>query len=248
MVLRGLRLGAGRPKICVPVMAGTAAALTRGIAAAKSAGAELVEWRADYCGESAGDDGLFRQLRAAAGETPLLFTFRTKEEGGECALPQERYLALLARAAGSGCFDLLDVELMACGGAIAGAVAAAQKKGVRVVVSSHDFHGTPPLDVMLERLHRMRQAGADIPKLAVMPHSAADVLALLQATEQFSREADCPVITMAMGALGRISRIAGEMFGSAVTFGAVGGCSAPGQLDVASLRTVLDLLHDGQQA
>ena len=39
-----------------------------------------------------------------------------------------------------------------------------------------------------------------------------------------------PVVTMSMGALGVVSRMAGEIFGSCITFGAVGEISAPGQI------------------
>ena len=66
---------------------------------------------------------------------------------------------------------------------------------------------------------------------------------LLYATEQMSRESDCPLITMSMGQSGIISRLSGEIFGSAVTFGTIGAASAPGQIDLDSLRMVLQLLH-----
>lgn len=244
IVVRGLRLGSGRPKICVPIMAADTQALTEQIAAAKAAGAELLEWRADHCPGESADIEQFAGLRAAAGTTPLLFTFRTKQEGGEHNLSRECYLERLGEAAVSRCFDLIDVELLTCGDTVAKTIADIQRCGAYVIASSHDFTRTPPVETMFARLQAMRNAGADIPKLAVMPHSRADVLALLRVTEQFSREADCPVITMAMGAMGRISRIAGESFGSALTFGAVGRSSAPGQLDIASLRTVLEILHE----
>ena len=79
----------------------------------------------------------------------------------------------------------------------------------------------------------MQRLGADICKIATMPHSPADVLTLLDATRIMAEEhADRPLITMAMGALGIVSRVSGETFGSAATFGMAGTPSAPGQIPV----------------
>ena len=90
----------------------------------------------------------------------------------------------------------------------------------------------------------MQDLGADIPKIAVMPQSKADVLTLLSATEEMATNfADRPIITMSMAATGLISRLCGEVFGSAATFGAVGKASAPGQMNAKDLETILSLLH-----
>ena len=85
---------------------------------------------------------------------------------------------------------------------------------------------------------------ADIPKIAVMPQNRKDVLTLLAATEEMATNyADRPIITMSMAGTGVISRLCGEVFGSSMTFGAAKKASAPGQMGVNDLSTVLDLLH-----
>ena len=115
---------------------------------------------------------------------------------------------------------------------------------VLVVASSHDFEKTPDEDTMLERLRYMDSQGADIPKLAVMPCDESDVAALLNATLRYKTEGgDKPVITMSMGRMGLLSRLAGEVYGSAVTFATAGKASAPGQISVDEVRYVLKLLH-----
>ena len=79
----------------------------------------------------------------------------------------------------------------------------------------------------------MQELDADIPKIAVMPQNKKDVLTLLAATEEMVSEyADRPIITMSMAGTGLISRLCGEVFGSALTFGAVGKASAPGQFSL----------------
>ena len=72
-----------------------------------------------------------------------------------------------------------------------------------------------------------------------MPKKPKDVLRLMSMTEEKNRQAPCPLVTMAMGDLGRISRVSGKLTGSAMTFGTVGGASAPGQLPVEDLRRII---------
>ena len=90
----------------------------------------------------------------------------------------------------------------------------------------------------------MQELGVDVPKIAVMPQNKKDVITLLAATEEmFTNYADRPIITMSMAGTGAISRLSGEAFGSALTFGAVGKVSAPGQINVEDLKTVLNIVH-----
>ena len=89
------------------------------------------------------------------------------------------------------------------------------------------------------------------PATVVRPKSAPRLLCdleqkleLLAATaEMAERHPETPVITMSMGALGAVSRLCGEAFGSAMTFGAVGQVSAPGQIPVEELNAAMDILH-----
>ena len=112
------------------------------------------------------------------------------------------------------------------------------------MVSNHDFHKTPEKEEIVSRLRMMIERGADIAKIAVMPQNKKDVLTLLAATEEmYTKYADRPIITMSMAGTGVISRLCGEVFGSALTFGAAGKASAPGQMEVEDLKTVLSLLH-----
>ena len=93
----------------------------------------------------------------------------------------------------------------------------------------------------------MQTLGADIPKIAVMPTFKADVITLLQATNDMHENfADRPIITMSMAGTGLISRLCGEVFGSALTFGAAKKASAPGQAAVNDLNNMLQFLHENQ--
>ena len=137
----------------------------------------------------------------------------------------------------------MDVEAFTGDEVVKDIIEGAHAHGVKVVASNHDFDKTPDKDDIVGRLVKTQELGADIPKIAVMPQCKKDVLTLLEATREMAEEhADRPIITMSMAGTGLISRLCGEVFGSALTFGAVGKASAPGQMNASDLREILTLI------
>ena len=91
----------------------------------------------------------------------------------------------------------------------------------------------------------MQEMGASIAKYAVMPQSEYDVLKLLRASIVMKKEHNStPIITMSMSTMGGISRLAGSLTGSCLTFGTAGAASAPGQMPAEVLAEVLKLLGE----
>lgn len=246
--VRRLTIGEGRPKICVPIVEPSADGILKAAQRLKDYPCDLVEWRADFF-EDSGTPGkigeLLVPLREILGEIPLLFTFRTKAEGGNRAVDFEEYIAMNHEAIHSGCIDLVDVEILRGDDTAFLLVEDAHGKGVKVIGSNHDFQGTPKKETIIMRLCRMQELEADIAKIAVMPKTPRDVLTLLDATLTMKELHDqTPVITMAMGEPGKVSRISGALFGSSVTFGSVGETSAPGQIPSEELFSILNLLGE----
>ena len=96
---------------------------------------------------------------------------------------------------------------------------------------------------MTALLTAMADAGADVAKLAVTPADPADAARLLQATAQAAAlRPETPLLTMAMGPLGAVTRVCGAAFGVCASFGTAGAASAPGQPDAAALRAALSAL------
>jgi len=245
--VRNIEIGSGIPKICVPIVAKTKSEI---IAEAKSLATfpvDIVEWRVDWF-ESVYDiekvKEVLCELRETLRDMPILFTFRTKREGGEKAIEAKEYATLNIEIAKTGNVDLIDVEAFTGDDIVSEIIKKAHESNVKVVASNHDFFATPSKEEIISRLKKMQDLGADIPKIAVMPNSKRDVITLLAATEEMvSNYADRPVITMSMTGTGVISRLSGEVFGSALTFGAVKKASAPGQIGVNELHEVLTIIH-----
>lgn len=249
VTVRGLTIGTGIPKICVPIVGKTRDEILDQARAIQNLPADLVEWRVDYLNDVSSLSLLtvltfLSELRNELGNTPLLFTFRTQREGGEKDISPPAYTELYKTVLASGLIDLLDVELFLGDKVTVPLIEAAHDKGVAVVASNHDFQKTPDKGELLNRLSAMQDLGADILKVAVMPNSTKDLLTLLSATEEAARTLHQPVVTMSMGGKGVLSRVAGEAFGSAITFGAAGETSAPGQLPAETLQKILQSLHE----
>ena len=245
--IKNVTLGEGAPKIIVSLMAKDIAAVKSEALAYRSADFDILEWRGDHftaIADTAAALDALRELRAVFPDKPILFTFRSKKEGGEQEIAPEAYIALNIAMAESGLVDAIDLELFTGDALVSQTIARAHAKGAKVIMSNHDFHKTPAKEEIVKRLTKMQELGADVPKIALMPESKADVLTVLAATLEVSEKiADRPIITMSMSKTGVISRLAGEVFGSAATFGAVQKASAPGQISVTDLRTVLSIIH-----
>ena len=246
ITIKNCIIGTGIPKICLPIVGTTAEEICAQAQSFSGYHCDIAEWRVDWFAD-VDDRSKFEQtarsLRSVLPDTPILLTFRTKEEGGERAISDEDYRALYYFAARSGLIDALDVELFRGDDTIRDIISFAHECGVAVVVSNHNFTETPSQEEIVSRLQKAQALGGDILKIAVMPQTPRDVLTLLAATEEAHRLCSQPLITMSMGSLGAVSRISGETFGSAVTFGAAGKASAPGQIAADDLHQILSVLH-----
>ena len=217
VTVRNLVIGEGAPKIIVSLMGKDISTVKSEALAYREADFDILEWRVDHFADVASIDAVLeaaRAIRDVMADKPLLFTFRSAKEGGEQALSVENYIALNRAAVDSGLVDMIDLELFTGDELVKATVEHAHAKNVFVIMSNHDFHKTPAADDIVQRLRKMQE-----------------------------RYADRPIITMSMAKTGVISRLSGEVFGSAATFGAVKKASAPGQISVTDLRTVLTILH-----
>lgn len=246
-----LVLGDGIPKICVPLTGKSRRELLEQAVRAAAFAPDLLEWRADFYEDvlkkgAAAD--MLRELSEAAGEIPLLFTFRSSGEGGARGIEAQSYEALLGSAVRSGRGQLVDVEVFMEGLDAEGLIQRLHAAGGIVVASNHHFDATPPEEEMEAILEEMERLGADVRKLAVMPRTPEDVLSLLRVTRRASQRGVHPVITMSMGRLGALSRISGALTGSAVTFASAGEASAPGQIPIEEMQRLLRMLDCREDA
>ncbi|GGC80553.1 type I 3-dehydroquinate dehydratase [Enterococcus wangshanyuanii] len=244
--VKGISIGIGSPKIVVPIVGRTEAEIIDDARNLSKIECDLVEWRVDFFEQVTDFQmviALSKKITECLVEKPLLFTFRTKKEGGVSDLLDSDYFLLYQMMIQKGCLDLLDIELFMDDQLVQQTIQLAQAKGIKVIMCNHDFEQTPEKKEIISRLCRMQEMNADICKIAVMPQTSKDVLTLLEASNEMKmNHADRPIVTMSMGKLGLVSRLTGEIFGSALTFGTDRTASAPGQISAVKLRQLLNIL------
>lgn len=241
--IKNVTIGEGRPKICLPITGKNLPEIEQQAALIKEKNPDLIEWRVDFYQS---DDIIpaLEMIHKYLFDLPLIFTIRTHREGGQREISDHEYLLLNEKAMMTGLIDLVDIELKLPVVIRNPLLAKAKEQGIASIISNHDFEKTPAREEMSNRLKEANLTGASIAKIAVTPKNSTDILSLLSVTNKMSEIIDIPLITISMGGLGLVTRLTGELFGSAVTFGSVGEGSAPGQIDKESLATVLDVIHD----
>lgn len=244
IIVRDCHIGEGRPKVIVPIVETTESKILERAFEFSRLRIDCVEWRVDWFEQYMDAHSMvscLQKLRVALKDKLLLVTFRTKDEGGEVSLTHQEYLDFINTVIDTDCADLIDIEFFTAGNDIRKLIDNAHSSGAVVVCSSHDFQKTPDKSALVSRMVKMQQVGADLPKVAVMPHDSTDVLTLLSATiEMKTKYFATPIIAISMGKLGVASRLCGEVFGSAMTFASAGESSAPGQINIDVMNLVLD--------
>ena len=240
---KGRMIGTGQPCVLVSASGATAGEILESCASLAAApGVDGVELRLDRLGIGRNSDEilelatLVNEAWSIVGDRLLVATVRTRAEGGEAQLSAPEYARLVGSLPALARMDFIDIELRSAPQPeIRRLAAAARRHGTGVIISLHDFSGTPDTEAMLGILREEQAAGADVCKLAVMPGSALDVARLLAATARARSEGLGPLLTISMGDLGSVSRVSGAVFGSALTFAMAGSASAPGQLTVGEV-------------
>ena len=245
--IRGRKLGGDTPLICTPLVGRTRARVLAEAATVVAKRPDVIEWRVDFF-EGIGDTAAVletgRALRAAVGDTPVIFTRRSAKEGGEpVPIDDERVVGLYDAVGASGAIDFVDFEMSNDSGHVRRVRDGARGHAVRVILSYHNFGFTPGQDRLIERFLEAERLGADVAKVAVMPRDRMDVLTLLAATAVADAKSRIPLISMAMGPLGSVTRMIGGVFGSSLSFAVGDASSAPGQIPIADLVAVYDVIR-----
>ena len=245
--INGIKIGEGIPKICVPIVGRTLIEICAQAEKVAAKSPDLIEWRGDFFDAIMDFEKAVEVLSMIVQKIapiPLIFTFRTKGEGGEKKITTEDYMNLNRQVAKSGLADFIDVEIFFDEAKSRELIMAIQKENKCVVASNHHYDKTPSEKEIIGILQKMANLDADILKIAVMPMNIADPEILQEATAKMRVKTKKPLIAIAMGELGMSTRIMGEAFGSAVTFACVDKGSAPGQIEIDEMRKYLNDVHE----
>ncbi|OPY21643.1 MAG: 3-dehydroquinate dehydratase [Methanomethylovorans sp. PtaU1.Bin073] len=204
---------------------------------ARLQGADILEIRLDLLGieDTKSTLELLASLKSEV-DLPCIATNRLPSDGGKWEGTEEDRIQILLEVLPF--VDAVDVELAAPADSREKIIKLAHELGKRVIVSHHDFNETPSIEKMKDILERAWKFGGDIAKFAAKANSPADTINLLRVTY----EAIKPVCMISMGDLGKHTRVIAPLYGSLLTYGAVGEAVAPGQLTIAELKRTMKVL------
>ena len=244
--VRGRKLGSATPLVCSPLVGRTRERLIAEAANVAAKKPDVIEWRVDYFEGIADAKAVVEiggAMRKVIGDAPLIFTRRSVKEGGEpIPIGDDEVVGLYDAIAASGHADFIDFEMGNDPGHVKRVRESTRAHGARLILSYHNFGYTPGQEFLVQRFLEAERLGADVAKVAVMPRDRADVLTLLAATAQADDKARIPLISMSMGPLGAVTRMIGGVFGSKLSFAVGEGSSAPGQMPIADLKTVYEII------
>jgi len=245
--VRNVVIGGERPLVCLPLVAKNTTELLSEAELLVSLQPDMLEWRIDGFAQVGNIEACLeaqKKLREVIGDIPLVYTCRIDLEGGMAKIDQNTRQALIEAAMAAGGIDLVDIELCNEADFIAAIRSKATQCNVKLILSYHNFTETPDENFIIGKLEAQCKAKADIAKLAVMPKNYSDVLTLLNATNRArNTSVEVPIVTMSMGPEGQITRLAGGLFGSDITFAIGKNASAPGQIPIAALREAMAIFY-----
>lgn len=242
--VRGKPLGGGAmPIIITPLVGRTTEAILSEVAAIVPKQPDLLEWRIDFfsaIGDVTTVVETAEAIRGVAGGVPVLLTRRNVTEGGEkLAIDEAAVVEMYRVACQERCVEMIDYELSNTPTDVQKLRDVSISNDIAMIMSYHNFATTPDAATLDEKFALAEKLGADVAKVAVMPSSPQDVLALLAATDRARQAIKLPLISMSMGGIGSLSRMIGWLYGSAATFAVGKSSSAPGQIAIEDLRATL---------
>ncbi|RZN48332.1 type I 3-dehydroquinate dehydratase [archaeon] len=194
---------------------------------------DLVEHRIDYMNDIGSIDGLY------AGIVPsVVATLRTEGQGGRFAGDVETLKATLVAAMDEGC-DYVDVEATLPTDVCTELIMHAGARGVRTMLSYHNFATTPAHETLRNIIERSDDLGADMVKIVPTAHDADDWKRVLGL---YMDDPPLPLIAFCMGEASAFTRIASLYYGAPFTYVSMGTSTAPGQLSLDEMRSILGVL------
>ncbi|MGZ7049290.1 MAG: type I 3-dehydroquinate dehydratase, partial [Methanobacterium sp.] len=187
-------------------------------------GADILEFRIDALRNPVADEvnNIIKEI-----DYPVIATNRMKDEGGFFKGSDEERTSLLIEVAPN--VDIVDIELQTDEEFRQKVINASKS----TIVSYHNFKNTPSSNELLD-IVKMEQEIGNIAKFAVMPEDYKDTLTVLKVLSEVQN-----TIGIAMGDMGRYTRLVAPVFGSPITYASIDKESAPGQLDVQTTKEIL---------
>ena len=193
----------------------------------------LSELRGDLCGFSTS------QVEELASLNPnLIITCRSNRAGG--SKTEKEALELITAAIRHGA-KYADIEIEASQDHLEYIKAYAVANSCKLIISYHNFTGTPSLDELFQIRTLCERKGAAVVKIVTTAHTTEDAMRVLSLYNFHKDGHTVPLIAFAMGEAGRFTRLSCLSLGSPFTYCSIDGAeTAPGQYSADEAEQILN--------
>lgn len=227
-----------RPKICLSLNCRTIEDLIQELEEFKEY-AEVIEWCVDKTegADQYSEEEFVHKLlmvKSFCDRKPLIIDYKGNEEIGNRI---QRWAM--------GHADIIDID--ADNTQIHQMVKEAKKKKTKTLISYHVFDHMMLKDEIATQLLRMEKTKGDILKVACFAEKEIDTYEVLEAASAYTKlSKHKPIVAIAMGEEGQVSRICAGEFGSIMTYACGKEATAPGQFNARDLSRYLDKYYKGK--
>lgn len=166
---------------------------------------------------------------------PIIATNRTQSEGGYFLGSERERINILKSCCNLKYVEYIDIELQTDSCLRNYILSKCNEVKIKTIISFHDFEKTPAVDHLLEIVTQEKELG-NIAKIAVMPKNLEDTISVLAIMSRCDN-----TIAISMSELGSYTRIMASKFNSPITFAIGGDVTAPGQIDIETMKLMLNM-------
>jgi 3-dehydroquinate dehydratase / shikimate dehydrogenase len=217
------------PRICIALGFPDAETLLAHARREYDAGERFIEFRVDYFADPEQGVAAIRKFLVRHSDCAILATCRRRQNHGRFNGSVEEQVRVLESAIAAGA-KAVDIEIESAENCMERLEALRSQSFL--LLSYHNYGGTPPLDSILRRMQRVSADGYKVVTTARKPSDNYRVLALARANSR------TPMVLLAMGETGFPTRVLSTAFGGLYTYAAptTAQGTAAGQVSAHQLR------------
>ncbi len=241
--VKGKIIGQDNYLICLPITSKDITELEEDLNKLEELNSDVFEWRVDYFEREYLDNNnnlkiVLKIIKRKTKNKPLILTCRDIKEGGVNEFNNSLKTKIIDEAINTNTADIVDIEMDS---------KSEFKKIIKkivinnnkyIILSYHNFQNMPENKLLRKKIYQAYEEHADIIKISCKAESYGDVLRLFSIIFEEKKKLKKPMIGLAMGEQGKISRLFGGYFGSNITFAKGVEESAPGQINIEKIRNI----------
>ncbi|OQD58110.1 3-dehydroquinate dehydratase [Methanobrevibacter arboriphilus JCM 13429 = DSM 1125] len=166
---------------------------------------------------------------------PVIATNRSKKEGGFFLGSEKERINILKSCCDLKNVEYIDIELQTDPCLRNFLIDKCREANIKTIISFHDFEKTPSVDYLLKIVNEQKELG-DVAKIAVMPTNLEDTINVLAIMSHCDN-----TIAISMGEIGSYTRVMASKFNAPFTFATGGDVTAPGQIDIETMKLLLNM-------